>query len=377
MDMAPSRGDKKKAGERPAESVRFAPLGGAGWEDSGYLPSDDDQSWREMEALRIGAYDRIGHLPPEGNQSWREREALRLDTARIAAEPADADAGGDAGDPIAGPPADEITETGDSGNVSDADDLIAELAAPVPAAVAEPDPEPDPVVGPEPESVAAIPEAIVPVREPAAYARTVHRGAGGVMLLLVGVVGLVAVALAAPAIFTPEFWRAQWAPVAAKPQAVPERAPNKPAAAVSPTPVPSRPAPASVPALNTAPPVDSGVPPTAQAQPQETPRPNLRASRQNERGGRTMVIHPDGSLKYESAGPAVPARGDGDADGFYAMAPGPDGVLRRQFFPSRPQLRPERAARAPSRDDGDGVYAMAPGPDGKLTYQYFPNKPAR
>jgi len=66
-----------------------------------------------------------------------------------------------------------------------------------------------------------------------------------------------------------------------------------------------------------------------------------------------------------------------DAGGFYAMAPGPDGVMRRQFFPSTPEPGSRQAARAPSRGDIGGVYAMAPGPDGKLAYQFFPDKPPR
>jgi hypothetical protein len=90
-------------------------------------------------------------------------------------------------------------------------------------------------------------------------------------------------------------------------------------------------------------------------------------------------------VKYEDAasgskpgrGRRAAVPGDRGAGGFYAMAPGPDGKLQRQFFPSRPQARSAQAAHAPARDDAGGVYAMAPGPDGKLEYQYFPARPSR
>jgi hypothetical protein len=362
--MASSRREKK-ADERPAEAIHFAPLDGSGWEDSGYLPPDDDQSWREMEALRIGAYDRIGHLPPKGNQSWREQEALRLATTREAVS--DADDTANAGDPI------------------------ADLAAPDPVTDPTLDAAADAITEPgDSKSESYVPVSYVPVREP--EFQPARRGAGGVMLLLVAVVGLVTVALAVPGVLTPDFWRAQWAAVTGKSAATPERMASVPAPAPPALrPLPVQPAPVSTPALNTAPPANSEPPgsaePPATAEPQPTadampdvtpsPRPDIRGDRA------TMVIGSDGSVKYEDAaagskpGPArrTAAREERDAGGFYAMAPGPDGILRRQFFPSGPLTDSAQTARAPSRDDAGGVYAMAPGPDGKLTYQYFPSKP--
>ena len=47
----------RKADEEPAElrPIGFETLAGPPAEDSGYLPSRDDQSWRELEALVIAA----------------------------------------------------------------------------------------------------------------------------------------------------------------------------------------------------------------------------------------------------------------------------------------------------------------------------------
>ncbi|MDR3449052.1 MAG: hypothetical protein P4M15_04785, partial [Alphaproteobacteria bacterium] len=269
--MVQGRRDKKLSQEA-VEQPRFAPLDGSSWEDSGYLPSDDDQSWREMEALRIGAYDRIGHLPPRDNQSWREQEAQHLSTQG------------------------EASETGnhadDTGNAEEVDDQIAELAAPDPVV----DPVSDLAADPIPEPADSNPESYVPVRETIPEFQPVRRGAGGVMLLLVSVVGLVTVALAVPNILTPDFWRAQWAAVAGKPAAVPEqRVANipPPAPVVRPMilPAPPPPAPDNDPAVNAQPPANSAPntepaangPPAAAAasvtpEAAPSPRPDMRAS---------------------------------------------------------------------------------------------------
>ncbi|MEO8896312.1 MAG: hypothetical protein ABI450_10560, partial [Rhizomicrobium sp.] len=63
-----------------AERDRFEALADKIRQES-HLPSQDDQSWREREAIRLSAYDR-GYMPPQGNQSWREREALLFAPAR-------------------------------------------------------------------------------------------------------------------------------------------------------------------------------------------------------------------------------------------------------------------------------------------------------
>jgi hypothetical protein len=348
---------EKKTDEQPAELplIRFTPLEEARWEDSGYLPSDEDQSWREMEAVRIAAYDRIGHLPPQDDQSWREREALRLAAAREASEVREtADQDQDYSQDQSYEPGQDYDQEDDD---RDREPLTADFI---------------------PEPKVPVPE-FVPVR----------RGSGGVLLLLVAVVGFVTLALASPEILTPDFWRAQWAASTAKPA---PRVANIPAPpAIRPLPPQVQPAPVSDPGLNPPPPANSEPPvsaeppanaeppaqPVANAMPNATPRP-----RPDTRTDRTMVIGQDGSVKYEDAAAgsksvrgrrtAVP-----DAGGFYAMTPGPDGKLRRQFFPSGPQPGSGQAAHAPSRDDRGGVYAMAPGPDGKLTYQYFPARPSR
>ena len=101
-----------------------------------------------------------------------------------------------------------------------------------------------------------------------------------------------------------------------------------------------------------------------------------------------MVISPSGTVKYEDAGPAqgsraagrAPGSGDRGAGGVYAMAPGPDGVLRYQYFPSDPEAGSPPARRASGRDDrgaAGGFYAKVPGPDGVMRYQYFPSRPPR
>ena len=292
----------RMADEEPAESrpIGFETLAGPPAEDSGYLPSRDDQSWRELEALVIAA----GH-----------EESAEL-TADQDGEPQDHD-----------PEIDEYD--------------------------------------PEPESTG--------------------RGLGSVMLLMAAVAALVVVALAFPDMLTAGFWRAHREASPAKPASAPARVANVP----DPAPPLERlrpPAPANGPGVN--PGLNSE--PAANAMPEAAPRPAAPASGRDEGGGsKTMVIGRNGSVKYVDAGskaglaPAAPDdRGTG---GVYAMAPGPDGVLRYQYFPSRREPDSQRAARPPSRDDdennGDddsgGVYAMAPGPDGKLEYQYFPPEPSR
>ena len=116
VEMAASRREKK-AVEKPAEAVRFMPLDGSGWEDSGYLPPEGDHSWREMEPCASAPMTRIGHLPPKSNQSWREQEALRFAAMREAVPTVSADDSPD-----------------DTGNAEGAGDPIAELAAPEPVA---------------------------------------------------------------------------------------------------------------------------------------------------------------------------------------------------------------------------------------------------
>jgi hypothetical protein len=237
-----------KADEELAElgPVGFDMLAAPAGLDSGYLPSRDDQSWREMEALRIAfAYDE--------------------DTADRAADQ----------------------------DLDPQDDVL------------------------EPESTG--------------------RGQGGVIFLMVAAAALVIAALALPDILTSDFWRAHGVAATAKPAAEPARVANIPAPPLERLPPPqSQFAPASGPDLNTA--------PAANAMPEAvpTPRPVLRASEGDDRVARrsgTMVISPDGTVKYENGSKPAPAkrasqRQDRGAGGIYAMAPGPDGVLRYQYFPS-------------------------------------------
>jgi hypothetical protein len=230
----------------------LAELGSAGFDalaapvglDNWYLPSRDDQSWREMEALRIAfAYDE--------------------DTADRTADQ----------------------------DLDPQDDVL------------------------EPESTG--------------------RGQGGVIFLMVAAAALVIAALALPDILTSDFWRAHG--VTANPAAEPARVANILAPPLVRLPPPqSQIAPASDPDLKTA--------PAANAMPEAvpTPRPDTRAPGRDNRVARrsgTMVISPDGTVKYENGSKPAPAkrasqRQDRGTGGIYAKVPGPDGVLRYQYFPS-------------------------------------------
>lgn len=60
--------------EAEAERARFEELADQ-YRSQSHLPPQDDQSWREREAIRRAAYDK-GYTPPQNDQSWRDREAL-------------------------------------------------------------------------------------------------------------------------------------------------------------------------------------------------------------------------------------------------------------------------------------------------------------
>jgi hypothetical protein len=214
--------------------VHFDTLAAPPVPESEYLPSRDDQSWRELEALRIAAAlnESIVEMPAD--------------------EPADQ----------------EFDQQED-------------------------------------------------IPEPGATSR----GQGGILFLMAAVAALVIVALAFPDIVTSGFWSAPRAALAANPASAPARAANIPA-----PPLQRLTPPADNPGLTTK--------PAANAMPLAAPdrRPAARMSG-------TMVISPDGAVKYENAGPPkrAPVRhaaGDRGAGGFYAKVPGPDGVLRYRYFPS-------------------------------------------
>lgn len=217
----------RKVDEEPAElrSVHFGTLAAPPGPDSEYLPSRDDQSWRELEALRIAAHD-------EDNADTADQDLDRQE--------------------------DILEPTG--------------------------------------------------------------RGQAGILFLMAAVAALVIVALAFPD--AADFWSAHRAVSTA---GAPARAANIPA----PAPALKRlapPAPVSDPGSNTK--------PSANAMPEAPPNPRAAA-----RTSGTMVISPDGTVKYENAGPskrasARPAASDRGAGGFYAKVPGPDGTLRYQYFPS-------------------------------------------
>jgi hypothetical protein len=216
----------RKLDEEPAP-VHFGTLAAPPGPDGGYLPSRDDQSWRELEALRIAT-------------------AFDEDPSDITADQ-------------------EFDQQEDV---------------------------------PEPDSTS--------------------RGQGGILFLMAAMAALVIVALAFP-----DMADLRRAPRAVSAAAAPARAANIPASA----PALKRltpPVPANDPVLN----------PGLNTEPAASERDDRGAVRSG-----TMVISPDGKVKYENGGPFKRAsvRHDADdrgTDGFYAKVPGPDGTLRYQYFPS-------------------------------------------
>ena len=232
----------RKVQEEPAP-VQFGTLAAPPVPENEYLPSRDDQSWRELEALRIAA-------------------ALNESIAEM--------------------PADEPVDEPMDQDLDRQEDVL----------------------------------------EPAG------RGQGGILFLMAAVAALAVAAISFPNLLTAGFWNAPRAARAATPAGAPPRAANVPArAANDPAPELQRLVPpANDPGLN-AKPAANAMPEAATDQ-----RPAARKSG-------TMVISPDGTVKYENAGPAKRASArhaakDRGAGGFYAKVPGPDGTLRYQYFPS-------------------------------------------
>lgn len=291
----------------------------------------DEEAEAQAERARFeelaDQYRQQGHLPPGGDQSWREREALR----RAAYDKSYA------------PPQNDQARR----------EREAMLFAPAG----------------EEAGTAAIEDESPEMREPVLRPVPVAKGGqGGTILIfvLVAAIGLGITALAYPEMLTAAYWRTPAAQNDSAMQPVPQRA-VQPAPAIQPTTAPTQEAsppaaPAPAPDLKRTPvepaaPAQDEVPvidarPPADAAPAPKPNPKPRA----------------------------PARDDRGAGGFYAKAPGPDGILRDTYFPADPKADPKSDSRTPAREapakpDAGGFYAKAPGPNGTLEYRFFPSKP--
>ena len=234
------------------------------------------------------------HLPPPGDQSWRETDALRI------------------------------------------------FGAP------EKSREPEKTEPAETKS-RPMPTDFVPEREFAPDWEPPAQGWGGVVaaLFLVPVVILVIAVLAFPGILTGEFRRAPQTMV--RPPAVPAQV----AKASAPVPAPPRPAaPGADPAskgvlvIDAAPKPQAAPPVPAPAEPDKTMAqpPQPAATDNSDLNGQTGAVADATSssrpLPRRHAVKRLAARhmaNERDTGGFYAMVAGPDGTLRYQYFPSRPE----------------------------------------
>ena len=260
-----------KAVEQPEDLAsaedRDAALADRLLQESGYLPSQDDQSWREQAAL---------HIAP-----GLERDGTD--------EPADWDSV-----------------------------------------------EPQPMAETHPE----------------------RSGRGGVLVafLMIAVIVPVIAALTFPDILTAGFWRAQRS--TAHGASAPPPSVATPLRAALPEPASSR------------------LPPPAQATPAAPPRPAPEAAPADT----NVPIIDARKPAPRSLSPHAPEHEMAQEDrtgGFYAKVPGPDGVLRSQYFPADPSARPTAAENAGKDRDAGGFYAMVAAPDGTLRYKYFSSKPSQ
>ncbi|MES2253951.1 MAG: hypothetical protein V4559_02785 [Pseudomonadota bacterium] len=299
-----------------AERERFEALADKIRQES-HLPSQDDQSWREREAIRLSAYDR-GYTPPQGNQSWRESEALRFVPVRE----------------------------------NDATDVTVEI---------------------DREPPLAVPPPVSTTRG--------GQGGILLAFLLVAAIALGVAALAYPDILTTGFWRTAGSrnnataetasaparvarpPVSAPPAEQSPLPPPAPALDLRGTPDPAAPADAANPPAPEPAPVqiiDAGTP----------PKPAARTAPRDDgsNGGfYAKVPGPDGTLQSKF----FPSE----------VNPGPakSGPIKSDKEPAVPPLAGGRAPvdRGTVDKNTGGFYARVPGPDGTLEYKYFPSKPPR
>jgi hypothetical protein len=318
--MAQARKDAKRETETdapPAESWDLF-VSQSDQFDSGYLPSQDDQSWREREALRIATYENSGHLPLQGDQSWREREALRLtgisDTTAV--DPmAELDFGQQA--PL---PATPATGRGTGG-------VIAVLAAMVGVIIL----------------VLAVPGIVTPAYWRGMAARPAPAPAGAPASVAKAPAHPAPVG--APTVDAKSPTTSELAPRPDMRASVPDQA-NPRGADGSKAMVIGRDG--TVKYENTPANIPSRAKRAARPASRARGKADARETAAGDAGGfYAKVAQPDGTLKdvYFPSGsksgtaPAVPPRAKTDAhgkDGFYAMVPGPDGALKRTYFPAKP-----------------------------------------
>lgn len=284
----------------------------------------DEEAEAQAERARFeelaDQYRQQGHLPPGGDQSWREQEAMRRAVY----------------DPGHTPP--------------QSDQARREHEAMLFASPGEDH------NAPAPADAGLEMEAAVLRPVPAAKG-----GQGGTILIFILVAAIAAgiAALAYPEMLTAAYWqtaqnnsvvqpaapRAEHAPAppSAAPAAVPvEQPPSAPAPDLKR--IPAEPPARETPAPTSVPVIDARAP----AKPASEPKPASRSR--------------------------PSAREDRVAPGFYAKAPGPDGVMRETFFPTDPKMDARTPARA-VKPDADGFYTKVPGPDGSLETKFFPSKP--
>lgn len=263
-------------------------------------------------------YRQQGHLPPGGDQSWREREAERRAVYDRGYTPPQSDQTRREREAMLFAPAGE-----DHGAAA-------------------------PGGGHEMEE---------PVLRPAPAARN---GQGGTILIfiLVAAIGLGIAVLAYPEMLTAAYWRAaQNNPAPPAPRAI--QSPASPA--IGPATTSSElPPPAPVPDLKN---VLPAAPPVQEAPPPSVPVIDARPPAESAPEPKPVI-----------SGPRASARDNRGAGGFYAKAPGPDGVMRDTYFPADPKMDPP-ARQTPAKPDADGFYAKVPGPDGGLEMKFFPSKP--
>lgn len=310
-----TKADAEPADSR-AERDRFEALADKIRQES-HLPSQDDQSWREREAIRLSAYDR-GYIPPQGNQSWREREALLFVPAQ---ENDTADVERDREPPLSVLPPVSTTKGGQGGI------LLAFLL------------------------VAAIALGIVALAHPEILTTSFWRTAGGGN-------NPAPETASAPAHTTP---------VSTPPIQQPSLSPPAPALDLRGTPDPTPPAEAATPAPPAPEPapvqiIDAAAPPKPASATRAAPRNDADTG-----GFYAKVPGPDGTLQDKF----FPSQGK--------SGKGKSGPIKSDKAPAVPPLSRARGPLDQSTVDkgAGGFYARVPGPDGTLEYKYFPSKPPR
>ena len=364
--------DEEELDSRPARDS-FMPLFDQP-EQSGYLPSAEDQSWREREATRLGYFAPREEATRPQDVS-RAAEVPEEDVGRPASPELDF-AGAESAEPQTVEPAAAAPEI-DEPEIAAPETAELEIAEPE---IAEPEiGETEPIEAVEAdfagEEISSADEGEISVPPPVVVdhgdfrpqrefstLETGGRSGKVFMLALVAAVGLVALLpFAFPQTLTADFWNTQLAGLKGMPGS-----PAEPARATRTANVPAPSAPVAAPVLRREPVAPLPVEPAPAANASETATQDAPAP---------APSPPNPQPRQRAAVPAKPSGG-----GFYAMVPGPDGTLTSRYFSSDSEQGSQSRPAVPKRNEGGeekGVYAMAPGPDGTLRYQYFPPKPPR